>query len=151
MNLSKWLLYFCRVWIRLINLHLLLLGKCDKSKHLRWIWCLSNALGPAGLGHWTHQNSVRMHWICLILLAKVNTHLLTSTVQWPLQTLAFNNSHKPRAFSSIVRWISNNILNYRGTRAEEITRIVGRVDDVDNARVICGLWLIPCDDSASTA
>ena len=37
----------------------------------------SNALGPAGLGHWTHQNSVRVHWICLISLEKVNAHLLT--------------------------------------------------------------------------
>ena len=28
------ILFFCHVWIRLINLHLLLLGKCDKSMHL---------------------------------------------------------------------------------------------------------------------
>ena len=32
----------------------------------------------SGLGHWTHQNSVRVHWICLISLEKVNAHLLTS-------------------------------------------------------------------------
>ena len=31
-----------------------------------------------GLGHWAHQNSVRVHWICLISLEKVNAHLLTS-------------------------------------------------------------------------
>ena len=34
MNMSNWFLFFCHVWIRLINLHLLLLGKCDKSMHL---------------------------------------------------------------------------------------------------------------------
>ena len=71
------ILFFCHVWIRLINLHLLLLVKKDKSNALAWIWCLSNALGPAGLGQWTHQNSVRLHWICLISLEKVNAHLLT--------------------------------------------------------------------------
>ena len=75
---KQMILFFCRVWIRLINLHLLLLVKQDKSNALAWIWCLSNALGPAGLGHWTHQNSVRVHWICLISLEKVNAHLLTS-------------------------------------------------------------------------
>ena len=37
----------------------------------------SSALGPVGLGHWTHQNSVRVHWICLISLEKVYAHLLT--------------------------------------------------------------------------
>ena len=57
-NISKWFLFFCRVWIRLITLHLLLLGKCDKSMHLPWIWCLSNTLGPTGLWQWAHQNSV---------------------------------------------------------------------------------------------
>ena len=31
-------------------------------------------------GHWTHQNSVRVHWICLISLEKVNAHLLTSNL-----------------------------------------------------------------------
>ena len=39
---------------------------------------MSNALGPAGLGHWTHRNSVHVHWICLISLEKENAHLLTS-------------------------------------------------------------------------
>ena len=70
-NWSKWFC-FCRVWIRLINLHLLSLRKCDKSKHLPWIWCLPNALCPGGFGHWTHQNSVCMHWICLIFLCLPN-------------------------------------------------------------------------------
>ena len=39
---------------------------------------MSNALSPSGLGHWMHQNSVNVHWICLISLKKVNAHLLTS-------------------------------------------------------------------------
>ena len=77
-KLTQMILYFCCVWIRLINLHLPLLRKCDKSKHLLWIWCSSNALVPAVLRHWMHQNSVCVHWICLISLVKVNAHLLTS-------------------------------------------------------------------------
>ena len=31
--------------------------------------------------HWANQNAVHMHWICLILLAKVNAYLSTSH-QW---------------------------------------------------------------------
>ena len=51
---EQMILFFCRVWIRLINLHLLMLVKMDKSNALARMWCLSNALGPVGLGHWTH-------------------------------------------------------------------------------------------------
>ena len=77
---ERMILFFWRVWIRLINLHLLLLGKCNKSMHLpEFDSCpMHSALRAAGLGHWTHQNSVCMHWICFISLEKVNAHLLTS-------------------------------------------------------------------------
>ena len=53
----------------------------EHEQMIAWIWCLSSTVGPAGLWHWTHQNSVRVHWICLISLEKVNAHLLTSN-QW---------------------------------------------------------------------
>ena len=46
--------------------------------HLPEFDAYPNALSPAGLGHWTHENSVRVNWICLISLEKVNAHLLTS-------------------------------------------------------------------------
>ena len=64
--------WICLISFEKVNAHLLI------SNYLARIWCLSNALGPAGLGHWTHQNSVRVHWICLISLEKVNAHLLIS-------------------------------------------------------------------------
>ena len=56
------ILYFCFVWLRLINLLLLSLRKYNKSKHMLWIWCLSNALGPVGctpqgIGHITIQGT----------------------------------------------------------------------------------------------
>ena len=93
------ILFFCRGWIRLINLHLPLFGKCDKSKNLPLIWFLSNALGPAGFGHWTHQNSVRVHKTCSVSLAKVNasTHLLTTSLlsSKPF-TLKQNTNWKPK-------------------------------------------------------
>ena len=41
---------------------------------------LSNAVGPVGPRLWMHQSSVRVHWICLISLEKVNAHLLTSNL-----------------------------------------------------------------------
>ena len=48
---EQMILFFCRVWNRLVNLHLLFRVKWDKPNALAWIWCLSNALGLAGLGH----------------------------------------------------------------------------------------------------
>ena len=63
---EQMMLFFCCVWIRLTNMHLILFRTHNKSKHLPCIWCLSNALGPAGLWHWTHHNSVHMHQICFI-------------------------------------------------------------------------------------
>ena len=63
------ILFFCRVWIRLIDLHLLLYGKCDKSVHLpEFDACpMHSALGPRvdaskfsvrvlDLSHFTRKN-----------------------------------------------------------------------------------------------
>ena len=88
--MSKWFGVFCGVWIRLINLHLLLLVKLDKSNALAWIWCLSNALGLRASGIGRIKNSVRMHWICLISLEKVNAHLLTSNYFLHICDMTFN-------------------------------------------------------------
>ena len=93
---KQMILFFCHVWIRLIYLHLPLLLKCDKSKHLLWIWCSSSALDPAGLGHWTHQNSMLKHWICLISLTKVNAHLLTS--KWLMEYCTPNQETEKACF-----------------------------------------------------
>ena len=107
------IVYFWHVRIRLINLHLHSLGKCDKSKHLFWSWCVSNPLSPAGLWHWTHQNWVHMHWICLISLSKVNAHLLTCNRQCSWWSSAFIACSLwqwwwlplwPRLFQSMSEW-----------------------------------------------
>ena len=37
----------------------------------------SNAWGPRGRVHWTSIKFRQVHWICLILLEKVNANLLT--------------------------------------------------------------------------
>ena len=74
--------------------------KQDKSNALAWIWCLSNALNPVGLRHWTHQNSVRMHWICLISLKKVNARC--RHISLTIRTRILNFKEKG-FFSSSVR------------------------------------------------
>ena len=90
---KQMILFFCHVWIRLIYLHLPLLLKCDKSKHLLWIWCSSSALDPAGLGHWTHQNSMLKHWICLIggrsSILPTDWHVLILCIIFHLENLYF--------------------------------------------------------------
>ena len=106
---KQMILFFCHVWIRLIYLHLPLLLKCDKSKHLLWIWCSSSALNPAGLGHWTHQNSMLKHWICLISLTKVNAHLLTS--KWLMEYCIPNQETEKACFLIYLKIISTFLKN----------------------------------------
>ena len=56
----------------------------DPALNLMLVQCTR----PVGLKHWTHQMLVRMHWICLISLTKVNAHLLSNALS--LKQCAFD-------------------------------------------------------------
>ena len=60
---KQMVLLFCRVWIRLI----LTITFALEMRQIKTF----------DLNSCTHQNSVRVQWIGLISLTKVNTHLLT--------------------------------------------------------------------------
>ena len=61
-SLSK-ISFYCFEWNKTNPIHLPIFDTCPVH---------------SGLGHWMHQSSVDVYWICLISLEKVNAHRLTS-------------------------------------------------------------------------